>query len=383
MKIDNVGGIRSLDLTFNPRMNVICGMNGVGKTTILDCIAHSFSLMPSGKLKRNSRSEKGKWSVEIDGSQVTNELKSLRPSDSENQQQNLVHSSKNVMYVKEHRNIEYQPLASIERDEDRDAFSYAQYLVHGIRHQRIKSWFLNRLVFCSLGRFSEEELVNLEIAKKSFTLLDKNVKFSHVVHDTFDIMLETTRGEVYFEYLSSGFKSCLFIILGIIREIETNFKEPKVNVADFDGIILIDEADAHLHPHWQGKFLRVLKNIFNNAQIIVTTHSPHMIQAAEANEIIALGLDANEEVYRVDLGTHEYGFQGWTVEEILEDVMGLKETKSNLYLEHKSRFEEAIENEDANSAKESYDILMKMLHPRSHMRKIYELQLGTLGEEYD
>ena len=42
--IRGIGPIRHLDINFDPHFNVICGANGVGKTTILDCIAQSFTL---------------------------------------------------------------------------------------------------------------------------------------------------------------------------------------------------------------------------------------------------------------------------------------------------------------------------------------------------
>lgn len=57
---------------------------------------------------------------------------------------------------------------------------------------------------------------------------------------------------------------------------------------DFDGIIMIDEIDIHLHPQWQAKIVNVLKETFPNAQIIATTHSPSVLQTAKAEEIIPL-----------------------------------------------------------------------------------------------
>ncbi len=40
------------------------------------------------------------------------------------------------------------------------------------------------------------------------------------------------------------------------------------------GIILIDEIEQHLHPHWQSSILRLLKEQFPRIQLIVATHSP-------------------------------------------------------------------------------------------------------------
>ena len=57
--INAIGGIDHLELPFNPGMNLICGPNGVGKTTILECISHSFGTNRSKTLKRNSTYDSG------------------------------------------------------------------------------------------------------------------------------------------------------------------------------------------------------------------------------------------------------------------------------------------------------------------------------------
>ena len=43
LEINGIGGISYLDLSFDNQMNIICGPNGIGKTTILECLAHCFS----------------------------------------------------------------------------------------------------------------------------------------------------------------------------------------------------------------------------------------------------------------------------------------------------------------------------------------------------
>lgn len=47
------------------------------------------------------------------------------------------------------------------------------------------------------------------------------------------------------------------------------------------GVVLIDELELHMHPSWQRKILRVLKNTFPNIQFIVTTHSPIILSEAD------------------------------------------------------------------------------------------------------
>lgn len=43
LKLENFRGIRSMQLDFHPRLNVLVGINGAGKTSVLDALASSFS----------------------------------------------------------------------------------------------------------------------------------------------------------------------------------------------------------------------------------------------------------------------------------------------------------------------------------------------------
>ncbi|WP_265416813.1 hypothetical protein [Alkalihalobacillus deserti] len=108
-----------------------------------------------------------------------------------------------------------------------------------------------------------------------------------------------------------------------------------------------------------------------------------MIQVAEPNELISLGLNEENIVYKRDLPSSSFGYQGWTVEEILIDVMGLQETRSDTYIKVIREFEEALNKEDIASAKKAYEILDLMLHPRNPLKKILEIQLTTIGGDTD
>ncbi len=61
INIENIAGITKLDLDFNTQMNIVCGENGIGKTTILECIAHTFSFQTTNVIKRNALSTFGKF----------------------------------------------------------------------------------------------------------------------------------------------------------------------------------------------------------------------------------------------------------------------------------------------------------------------------------
>ncbi|MDA2780972.1 AAA family ATPase [Bacillus cereus group sp. Bc002] len=391
MKIDKltinaIGGIDQLELSFNPGMNLICGPNGVGKTTILECISHSFTGISSKILKRNSNYESGNWTITVSNHDHSEERTFTRtrfhPTDQieypgHTFQEHLL----KILVFKSNRQLQHIEVEAIPKDPTQDEYQIANEMDSiGTTPDNIKSWFLSRFVWSAhKGLLNEAQTENLELAKRCFGIIDPNVSFNKVIPDTHEILLSAFGKDIYFEYLSSGYKSVLILLLGLIKQIEYRFKNPYLKVIDFDGLILIDEADLHLHPQWQARLIQVLKEVVPKAQIILSTHSPHMIQVAEPNELISLGLNEQSTVYRRDLPSSTFGYQGWTVEEILKDVMGLQETRSDTYMKAIKEFEDALDKEDAVSATKAYNTLDLMLHPRNPLKKILEMQLATLG----
>ncbi|MBK6959556.1 MAG: AAA family ATPase [Nitrosomonas sp.] len=244
----------------------------------------------------------------------------------------------------------------------------------------MKNWFVNRYLYSAhSGALTEEQTHNFRLAKSCFSLLNENFSFSKVLASSNEIMVNSPNGEIYYEYLSSGFKSCLSIILGIIKEIEFRFKNPSLKADDFDGIILIDELELHLHPEWQAKIADILIKVFPKIQFITATHSPHILQNAKPNQIIALGFE-NCRVYKREINSGQYGFQGWTVEEVLTDVMGMTDTRTEIYQNKLSEFNHSIDTENYSSAKLAFDELDKLLHSKNHLRKLLKLELASIRE---
>ena len=55
------------------------------------------------------------------------------------------------------------------------------------------------------------------------------------------------------------------------------------------GLVLIDELDVHLHPKWQRRVVRDLKETFPEVQFVCTSHSPFIIQSLEAGRTTNAG----------------------------------------------------------------------------------------------
>ena len=54
---------------------------------------------------------------------------------------------------------------------------------------------------------------------------------------------------------------------------------------DFNGIVLIDELDLHLHPKWQRQLPKLLSTVFPKVQFIASTHSVIPFLGAPENSV--------------------------------------------------------------------------------------------------
>ena len=91
--------------------------------------------------------------------------------------------------------------------------------------------------------------------------------------------------------LSDGERSFLAMICDLGRRL--TLANPLLeNPLDGAGVVLIDELELHLHPKWQRDVTEKLRRTFPNIQFIATTHSPFVIQALRPGELI--NLDAAE-----------------------------------------------------------------------------------------
>ncbi|ELV8758077.1 AAA family ATPase [Vibrio vulnificus] len=382
IEINGIGGISHIKVDFNDRMNFICGPNGIGKTTLLECVAHSFSLSSTNILKRNVAKDQGSFKavIDINGSDTQSNviISDFDPNKQSNIQGLHQYSSK-LLSLKVNRTFQYQALNAVGKDVNKDTTAFFQEAKSGVNVSEVKNWFVNRYLYSAHeGALTQEQINNLELAKRSFSILNENFSFSRVMASSNEIMINTPNGEIYYEYLSSGFKSCLSIIFGIIKDIELRFKEPCINACEFDGIVLIDELELHLHPEWQSKIAKILLEVFPKVQFITATHSPHILQSANPDEIIALAFNEGQ-VFRRDLERTKYGYQGWTVEEILLDVMGMTDTRTDEYYKHLHSFEHALEHENVTQARAAFKELDSLLHPNNHLRKLLKLELSSIG----
>ncbi|MCU4770863.1 AAA family ATPase [Bacillus toyonensis] len=106
--------------------------------------------------------------------------------------------------------------------------------------------------------------------------------------------------EIYFNFpgssiklvdLSDGYKTIIALATDIMMVMKNRWRN-----FDAEGIVLIDEIDAHLHPRWNIKIVSRLKRAFPKVQFISTTHNPLSLRGLIDGEIAVLLENEDKEV---------------------------------------------------------------------------------------
>lgn len=155
-----------------------------------------------------------------------------------------------------------------------------------------------------------------------------------------------------FAALSDGYRNVIKIVTDIATKMcilnpylqgDTLKKTP--------GVVVIDELDLSLHPTWQRRIVRILKELFPKVQFICATHSPFIVQSLEDGELIVLDGELDEE------------YSGQSIEDISEDIMQVPVVQ---YSEKKLKM---------------YEVAEKYFHALKKCTS--EEELGKLKEELD
>jgi predicted ATPase len=93
----------------------------------------------------------------------------------------------------------------------------------------------------------------------------------------FDIHFSDGQNEYTYEGLSSGEKNVLLLLIRFVAEHMHR------------SIVMIDEMELNQHPIWQRKLLHMVPKMGDDNQIIATTHSPYLRDAAPRDAVLDLG----------------------------------------------------------------------------------------------
>ena len=145
--------------------------------------------------------------------------------------------------------------------------------------------------------------------------------------------------------LSAGYQSLIWMVFDIAYRMAVLNPENKLQIAEGQGIVLIDEIDMHLHPKWQWNIVDALRKVFPNIQFIATTHAP--ILFASAKNVWLIDVEQDEPKYSYS----HYGIDINTAVKSFQDT-------SEVPLSIKKRIDKFYDAMDAGKYEEAREILL-------------------------
>lgn len=103
------------------------------------------------------------------------------------------------------------------------------------------------------------------------------------------LRLLVSKNGQYFDLtqISDGERSLLAMVIDLCRRLA--LANPDLNdPLQGAGVVLIDEIELHLHPQWQREIIEKLRRTFPRIQFILTTHSPFVMQSVHSGEELIL-----------------------------------------------------------------------------------------------
>ena len=173
-----------------------------------------------------------------------------------------------------------------------------------------------------------------------FENLSIDVKVEDISQDGRNITLFTNSSGDEFDIneLSSGEKQ-LFL-----RTLAIKMLNPE------NSIILIDEPELSLHPKWQQRIVDVYRKIGKNNQIIIATHSPHILGSVRKENIMLLDKDDEGQIV-VRTGDELYDSYGQPTDRVLKDIMGLETTRNPKVFKLLEEVRKIVDRDEYNSDK--------------------------------
>ena len=108
----------------------------------------------------------------------------------------------------------------------------------------------------------------------------------------FEVAYRNERGvamRLPINHLSDGYKCTISLVADIAYRMAVLNPQLADEVCTAtEGIVLIDEIDLHLHPNWQARILSDLTEIFPRVQFIVTTHAPSVLNSVKSENVLLL-----------------------------------------------------------------------------------------------
>lgn len=337
LRIRNVRGV-TFDHTFekhekNESWLMLLGENGTGKTTVLKAIAMALSASWNGLAVKSSsyltNGDEAEIEIKLQGYEETIRLRIHR--------NDVVHHNHHV------------PLPVI---------GYGAIRLIPSRHRRKKdqaiAWQnIGNLFATSTSGYlvnhpgewlDENEALQQSVARMILDVLpfgaEENVS---MIIERGKAFIELNGRRIPLHELSSGYQSVIALITDIARTLHKTAGLGKFA----EGVLLIDEIDAHLHPSWKLNIVSKLREAFPGMQVIVTSHDPLCLRGTHNGELAVMKKLGDEVTVMKELPDQK----GMRVDQILtSEFFDLPSTIGSEFDRVIMRYQQLLSNDQLNAA---------------------------------
>jgi predicted ATP-binding protein involved in virulence len=348
--IRNLRALEHAELTFDPQVNLIVGVNGMGKSTILDALrivasrilpsitksrakAMSFSIddikngLPfldvevdfecnNADFRYTRRQWREKFAIddtknverlrreilnsvrlrerarnlirELDESLGVDDTDAFFPSKVE-----LVKSASasalaaNCIFFGTTRSFPSDASASQSKAAGGEAAAYAEALSsRQLYVAQFAEWMHVQEELSKEGPVAARHLEVLRLAVSSFLPGYDGLRAD--VSEKPRLLINKGGTTLDIRQLSDGERGVLALVLDLARRLSQANQALDDPLREGAAIVLIDELDLHLHPKWQRTIVGRLAKTFPGCQFIATTHSPQIVAAVEPEQVLLL-----------------------------------------------------------------------------------------------
>lgn len=315
----NIAGWRqfqSVNIDFHPRLTVITGTNGAGKSTILNVLSthlgptreyyslpqrvgDQISYLPGGAANQtnvpNPRYQNADFHYVADV-EYTNGVKAKfkapkRPEllynldDEDRQDVTGVHIPSHRL-MPNHAPLSTLPFTGVEPNASfrklfDESYHSGNSILSSLKHT-LASW-------AAIGEGNTKLTPRpnqlaaydgfMEVLKR---IVPPEIGFQRIIIEPPDILVKTETGTFVIDSCSGG----LLTLIEIAAIIYTCSLRNETAGARF--VVTIDEPENHLHPSMQRTLLPTLVNAFPDVQFIVATHSPFVVSSLKDSSVYVL-----------------------------------------------------------------------------------------------
>jgi len=361
LTLDHWRQFAHVDIEMHPRITIITGANGAGKTTILKLLSQHFGwnypLLATPKISKESGGIKYVTDLfrhlfktadnappnSVGTITYSNNAKAhiLVPETGGISYSAQISNQQGILgvHINSHRPLQsYQQINAIPTNAIGAEQAYQSYWQEVInKYQggytqyspiyRMKESIISMATFgpgnTNVQKNPELEKLFLDFKKVLAKVLPPSIGFVDINIRIPDVVLVTRTGEFVLDAASGG----LMAIIDLAWQIFL-FSH---NKDEF--VVTIDEPENHLHPSMQRSLLRRLSDAFPRAQFIVATHSPFIVSSVKDSFVYALKYSDSQPVETDDFTDKKVSSlkldlnrKAASAGEILRDVLGVPVT---------------------------------------------------------